>query len=180
VINLAAMRPLVPRIDCPDPSHGTVPPAFALTSTLPSLGSEYLIMGLGAGMLGVYSLATGQLVSELYPGIPHRAWGDVDGWTGWTGGAAGGGGAAAAAVVPGFELGHYSSLAVARVGGASTAAGSGGGSSGGSNAGRTLLVAAPAGGQGVFVFDLDLEAAAVAAALAAGSSTGIRQPARST
>lgn len=59
VLNIAAMRVLVPRIDVTDPSGGTSAPAFALSDTLYGAGSEYLMIGLGGGILGVYSLATG-------------------------------------------------------------------------------------------------------------------------
>lgn len=162
------MRALVPRIDTPDPSYGTSAPAFALSNTLAALGTEYLIMGLGAGMLGVFSLATGHLVSELYPGITPRIWGDLEvpldgitpvritNGTGVNGGGGVvGGGSGAALTLPGFALGHYASLALTKVTGGHESC---------SNAGRTLLVAAPAGGQDVFVFQLDLEAAAKGAA----------------
>ncbi|KIZ03210.1 tRNA-dihydrouridine synthase A [Monoraphidium neglectum] len=147
VLNLAAMRCLVPRIDAPDPSYGTAAPAYALTPALPSLGSEYLLLGLGAGMLGAFSLATGQLVAELFPGIPHRAWGDLEVFASGVVAAAREDGAgrpadagAGTVALPGFALGHYASLALARFGSAVAACG---------DSGRTLLVAAPAGGKGV-------------------------------
>jgi hypothetical protein len=65
VVNLERMKIAVPRIDLPDPSKGRLPPAWAVTSTLASLGSEYLLADLGAGVLGVHSLATGQLVQQI-------------------------------------------------------------------------------------------------------------------
>jgi hypothetical protein len=158
------MRPVVPRIDAPDPSFGTAPPAFALTPALPGLGTEYLVMGLGAGMLGVYSLATGQLVAELFPGIPPRVWGDL-----WVRVPGDGGGGSRAAALPGFALGHFSGLALARVETGPPSAGNGAAGRASSYAGRMLLVAVPAGGQGAFVFELGLEAAVAAAADAAAA-----------
>jgi hypothetical protein len=162
------MRCLVPRIDAPDPSYGTAAPAYALTPALPSLGSEYLLLGLGAGMLGAFSLATGQLVAELFPGIPHRAWGDLEVFASGVVAAAREDGAgrpadagAGTVALPGFALGHYASLALARFGSAVAACG---------DSGRTLLVAAPAGGKGVYVFELDMAAARMAAEEAAAAA----------
>ncbi|KAI8464836.1 MAG: hypothetical protein J3K34DRAFT_525879 [Monoraphidium minutum] len=171
VLNLATMRCLVPCIDAPDPSYGTAAPAYALTPVLAGLGTEHLILGLGAGMLGAFSLATGQVAAELYPGIPPREWGDIEvagsGEAGQPGegaapGGGGGGGGGGGAVVPGFALGHYASIALA--------AGGGGGGGGGGGAGRVLLAAAPAGGRGVFVFELELAAARAAAATRAAAA----------
>jgi hypothetical protein len=141
ILQLDGMRATTPRIDAPDPSYGTAPPAFALTRALPGAGTEYLVLGLGAGMLGVFSLASGQLVAELFPGIPERAWGDV-----WV--RTGPAGAPRAVALPGYCLGHFSSLAVAD---AAERAAAGGGA-----AGCLLLVATPAGGQRAFVFRLEL------------------------
>ena len=59
VLNLEAMRPLTPRIDVYDHSNGAQPPAFAASPTIGALGSEDLFVGLGCGVIGVYSLATG-------------------------------------------------------------------------------------------------------------------------
>ncbi|WIA07976.1 hypothetical protein OEZ85_007449 [Tetradesmus obliquus] len=69
VISLASMRQLVPRIDVHDPSAGTAAPAYALTPTLHTTGSEYLLMNLGCGVVGAFSLATGQLVREIDTGL---------------------------------------------------------------------------------------------------------------
>lgn len=59
VLNIAAMRALVPRIDVADPTYGTAPPAYAITPSFKLMGTEYLFMGIGAGVIGVFSLATG-------------------------------------------------------------------------------------------------------------------------
>ncbi|KAF6259108.1 hypothetical protein COO60DRAFT_1700968 [Scenedesmus sp. NREL 46B-D3] len=69
VINLASMRQLVPRIDVHDPSEGTAAPAYALTPALNTTGSDYLLMNLGCGVAGAFSLATGQLVREIASGL---------------------------------------------------------------------------------------------------------------
>ncbi|KAG1658963.1 hypothetical protein FOA52_004379 [Chlamydomonas sp. UWO 241] len=65
VLNIEAMKPLTPRIDVYDHSMGACPPAFATSPTISSLGSEYMFVGLGYGHVGVFSLATGQQVSEV-------------------------------------------------------------------------------------------------------------------
>lgn len=73
-------------------------------------------------------------------------------------------------LLPGFCLGHFSGLALSEVAeGRGARAGL---------AGRTLLSAAPAGGQGVYVFDVDLQAAARAAAEEAGGGGGATAGAR--
>ena len=51
---------MTPRIDIYDHSNGQAPPAYAVSPTIGALGSEYLFVGMGCGMIGVYSLATGQ------------------------------------------------------------------------------------------------------------------------
>lgn len=51
---------MTPRIDIYDHSNGQAPPAYAVSPTIGALGSEYLLVGMGCGMIGVYSLATGQ------------------------------------------------------------------------------------------------------------------------
>jgi hypothetical protein len=40
--------------------QGAWPPAFAITPVNPTLGTEYMFVGLGCGVLGVFSLATGK------------------------------------------------------------------------------------------------------------------------
>ncbi len=40
-------------------AQGHSAPAYALSPSVPSLGSEYMFAGLGCGVVGVYSLATG-------------------------------------------------------------------------------------------------------------------------
>ena len=40
--------------------QGRSPPAFAVSPTVDVLGSEYLFVGLGCGMVGVHSMATGK------------------------------------------------------------------------------------------------------------------------
>ncbi|GAX78878.1 hypothetical protein CEUSTIGMA_g6317.t1 [Chlamydomonas eustigma] len=70
VLNLEAMKPLTPRIDVYDHSDGTNAPAYAVSPTVSALGSEYMFVGLGCGVIGVYSLATGQLVRELVLNLP--------------------------------------------------------------------------------------------------------------
>lgn len=42
--------------------QGTCPPAYAITPVTPALGTEYLLVGLGSGVVGAYSLATGACV----------------------------------------------------------------------------------------------------------------------
>ena len=64
VLNLEAMRPLTPRIDVFDHSDGMQPPAYAASPTIGALGSEYLFVGLGCGVIGVYSIATGVVAEE--------------------------------------------------------------------------------------------------------------------
>jgi hypothetical protein len=64
-ISLSSMKASVPRIDLPDVSHGTTAPAFDISSPLVTTGSEYLLADLGCGVVGVFSLATGQLVREM-------------------------------------------------------------------------------------------------------------------
>ncbi|KAK9828597.1 hypothetical protein WJX72_000951 [[Myrmecia] bisecta] len=54
-----------PRIDVYDSSGGQLPPAFALHGTVDTLGSAFLLFGLSSSHIGVYSLATGQLVREV-------------------------------------------------------------------------------------------------------------------
>eukprot|EP00879_Flechtneria_rotunda_P014980 GHRR01015651.1.p1 GENE.GHRR01015651.1~~GHRR01015651.1.p1 ORF type:complete len:223 (+),score=162.75 GHRR01015651.1:116-784(+) len=63
------MKALIPRIDIPDPSDGSAAPAYAISQTLTSQGTEYLFANLGCGVIGVYSVATGQLVREIATGI---------------------------------------------------------------------------------------------------------------
>ncbi|KAF5835940.1 hypothetical protein DUNSADRAFT_6650 [Dunaliella salina] len=70
VINIETMRSTVPRIDVYDHSQGSSPPAYAITPVTPAMGTEYMFVGLGCGVVGVYSLATGQLVRELHLGMP--------------------------------------------------------------------------------------------------------------
>ncbi len=49
-------------------SQGTAAPAFALTPPVNTLGSEYMFVGLGCGMVGVFSVATGELfISRRMP-----------------------------------------------------------------------------------------------------------------
>lgn len=52
MFNLESKRCLVPVIDVLDHSAGNAAPAFALTGALPGTGSDYLLMGLGASMVG--------------------------------------------------------------------------------------------------------------------------------
>lgn len=68
VVNLETMRVLVPTIDVIDHSRGTAAPAFAVTNITTGVGSDYLFIGMGSSMLGIYSLATGQLVREYFLG----------------------------------------------------------------------------------------------------------------
>jgi hypothetical protein len=49
-----ALRPAVCSL------QGQAAPAYVITPTVTPLGSEYLITGLGCGVLGVHSLATGR------------------------------------------------------------------------------------------------------------------------
>lgn len=73
VVNLARMRPMVPRIDAPDAAFGRAAPAFALVPPPAALGTEYLLLPLGGGVLGAHSLATGAPAAELFLGLPPRA-----------------------------------------------------------------------------------------------------------
>ncbi|GFR51729.1 hypothetical protein Agub_g14180, partial [Astrephomene gubernaculifera] len=75
VLNVeAGLKPNTPRIDIYDHSRGACAPAYALTPRVPSLGSEYLIAGLGCGLLGWYSLATGALVRAVrLPGVQQQS-----------------------------------------------------------------------------------------------------------
>ena len=41
--------------------QGTCPPAFTITPVTPAMGSEYMFVGLGCGVVGAYSMATGKL-----------------------------------------------------------------------------------------------------------------------
>jgi hypothetical protein len=50
VVNLEAMEVLVPRIDMFDHSGGAGVPAYAISETINTLGTEYLFVGLGAGV----------------------------------------------------------------------------------------------------------------------------------
>ena len=71
VINLEAMRPLTPRIEIFDHSQGRAAPAYALSPVISSLGSEYMFVGLGCGVVGVFSIATGEC-AQLHPGLHQR------------------------------------------------------------------------------------------------------------
>ncbi|KAG2500495.1 hypothetical protein HYH03_001274 [Edaphochlamys debaryana] len=72
VLNVeSGLRSHTPRIEVYDHSRGACPPAFAVSPRVPGLGSEYLVVGLGHGLLGFYSLASGALVRAVQlPGIP--------------------------------------------------------------------------------------------------------------
>lgn len=144
-ISLATMKAAVPRIDLPDVSAGSgCPPAFELSHTLVSTGSEYLLADLGCGVVGAFSLATGQLVREVRlhsmapPAGPSRAPGGLFG-------------PAAAAEPTGVVLCSLQWLQIL--------GGDGGGRVGGQGR-RTLLAAACVGGQHVALIELDLEGAA--------------------
>lgn len=69
MVSLADMRQHVPRIDVHDPSGGTAAPAYALSPALNATGSDYLLTNLGCGVIGAFSLATGQLVREIATGL---------------------------------------------------------------------------------------------------------------
>eukprot|EP00798_Chlamydomonas_sp_ICE-L_P016711 gene16711-22979_t len=78
VINLETMRPNTPRIDVYDHSQGKCAPAYALTPTITSLGSEYMFVGMGCGFIAVYSIATAlaltldlTLALALYLALAH-------------------------------------------------------------------------------------------------------------
>eukprot|EP00775_Hariotina_reticulata_P006862 gene6860-7078_t len=57
------------------PWMGSAAPAYALSQPLTSTGTEYLIMNLGCGVLGAFSLATGQLVREIATGGQQEVFG---------------------------------------------------------------------------------------------------------
>ncbi len=57
VLNLEAMAVQVPRIDVLDHSGGAGVPAYAVSDTINTLGTEYLFVGLGAGV-SVHVLGT--------------------------------------------------------------------------------------------------------------------------
>jgi hypothetical protein len=65
LISLGSMRAAVPRIDVPDVSRGGAPPVCDISAPVVSTASEYLLADLGCGVVGAFSLATGQLVREL-------------------------------------------------------------------------------------------------------------------
>ena len=59
-----------PQIDIYDDSQGSRAPCYRLHSLVTSLGSEYLFWCTGAGMVGIYSLATGLQVHRFeLPGV---------------------------------------------------------------------------------------------------------------
>lgn len=69
----------LPSLHC----RGTSPPAFAVTPRVPGLGSEYLVVGLGHGMVAMYSLATGALARAVQlPGVPPGEGRVGAGWDG--------------------------------------------------------------------------------------------------
>ncbi|KXZ48331.1 hypothetical protein GPECTOR_28g737 [Gonium pectorale] len=71
VLNVeSGFRPSTPRIDIYDHSSGSAPPAYAVSPVVPGLGSEYLLVGAGHGMLAVHSLASGALIRAVQlPGV---------------------------------------------------------------------------------------------------------------
>ncbi len=57
-----------------------------MTPRVPGLGSEYLVVGLGHGMVAMYSLATGALARAVQlPGVPPGEGGMGWGGVGWGG-----------------------------------------------------------------------------------------------
>lgn len=159
-ISLSSMRAAVPRIDLPDVSWGAAgaggcapPPAFELSRSLVTTGSEYLLADLGCGVVGVFSLATAQLVRELRlhsmsptAGQQQRA------------GAGGGGGPFAGSTVLGSLQWVQVRGRSASSSSSSSAAAAGGGVGGYKR--RTLLAAACVGGQHAALVELDVDAAA--------------------
>ena len=103
--------------------HDAAPYPFVLASATPSLGSEHLIVPVGAAHVGIFSLATGLMAHELeLPGIPA-----------------------------GERLAVMAVMANPNPGGAGVAGLSGGGGGGGGGGGhvviRSMLVVATAGGK---------------------------------
>jgi len=49
------------------PMHqGKCPPAYAITPVIPAMGTEYMFVGLGCGVVGTYSLATGLCMFRVF------------------------------------------------------------------------------------------------------------------
>eukprot|EP00983_Pelagomonas_calceolata_P075246 1152903-Pelagomonas_calceolata.AAC.5 len=54
------------RDQCHASLRGSNPPAYAITPVTPAMGTEYMFVGLGCGVIGAYSLATGEPLSTFF------------------------------------------------------------------------------------------------------------------
>ena len=72
VVCLKTGKLKTPKIDIAVHSD-TSPPAFSLTKTIPTLGTDYLYVGIGCNHVGVFSLATGLMVRDIEMGLPQAA-----------------------------------------------------------------------------------------------------------
>ena len=70
VVCLRTGKLKTPRMDVAIQEDGK-PPAFALSKTVPVLGSDYLYIGLGCNHVGVFSLATGEMVKDIELDLPQ-------------------------------------------------------------------------------------------------------------